>query len=174
MLEKDPKNIYYAWFRGIRFNRNDRLNIKTETKMIDFRTISFIESKTAHACINVLTSTGTFGTLSQLTIGNNPKLFAIDLKNMLIEREQSIENTSVILVGGSDIHPQGIELAHSLQKCLSYNGFKVSDNPKNNDLGGPYSRKCILFPDKVTVFRTPLETSIGQKIENIEINLTFP
>lgn len=131
-----------------------QFDVPEYTHVVDFTKMSYFTDPTAaDACIAVMTSDGTTGTLSHLTIGHDPEQFASDLRALLGKN-----GIPVCLAGGLEsIAPLPLTsfgLANRLMAALKKEGFIVSPNDPHTDLFGYFTRKSELHPDRVVVNRT--------------------
>lgn len=131
-----------------------RFDVPEDTHVVDFaKTPSFIDPMPADACIEVMTSDGTTGTLSHLTIGHDPEQFASDLKAFVGKN-----GIPVCLAGGLESPASfpltSATLANRLTAALLKEGFIVSPDSPHADLFGYFTRTSELYPDRVVVNRT--------------------
>lgn len=137
----------------------ERFNVGGGTHQIDFADVPYFEDPRgpATACVVVLTSDGTHGTLSHLTVAADPKQFAEDLRDLIRK-----DGASVCLSGGSSALPDGRTshaLVDKLVDGLGKAGFHVSRSSQHSDLLGDFNRRVILYPDRVVVMRQSMTSS---------------
>lgn len=147
-----------------------RFDVPEYTYVVDFaKTPSFIDPTAADACIEVMTSDRTTGTLSHLTIGNDPEQFASDLRALLGKK-----GIPVCLAGGlastAPFPLTSTGLADRLTAALFREGFLVSQHDPHADLFGYFTRTSELYPDRVVVSRT----AYGPTPHTERKILTFP
>lgn len=125
------------------------VNLLTQTVNFDEQT-SLTDQEIAGGCVVVLTSDGHKGSISHLTVFNDPEQFSIDLAKLLKEK-----NIPVCLSGGSSSNPQSINLVEKLKEHLQKNGFILSSNDNHMDVLGEYMRQATIMPDGVMIKRIP-------------------
>ena len=127
----------------------ERFDVLKRTKTIDFSKESeLIDPTTADACVRVCTSDGHVGSLSHLSVDENPEQFARDLRDFLGK-----DGIPAVLNGGMGNWEASIELVERLTQALIKNGFLLSKDPDSSDVLGQYSREATIKRDRVCVTR---------------------
>lgn len=143
-----------------------RFDIKERTLKVNFqRRPSLEDDQVAGACVAVLTSDGSFGTISHLTIADDPVLFGRDLRDFLGKPDP------VCLSGGWEKWKWSVELVQGLVKSLKDNNFPVSTTSRHSNLLGSFVRKAILYADHVEVLRG---RTLNDLLVAAPITLHFP
>jgi hypothetical protein len=146
--------------------KEGRLVVGKRTHQVDFLLqSSFMDPDVSDACVVVLTSNGNRGTISHLTICDNPGDFANDLRDFLGET-----GTPVCLSGGLVDVLASVRLVDRLFATLKATEFNVSRLPQHCDVLGRFSRQATLFADKVVVTRRPY----GDRMTYTPRELKFP
>ena len=129
---------YQRWF-----------DIGRRTHFVNFKDTLFLTDPTiADACVVVLSSNGSFGSISHLTISDNYIQFALDLR-----RQLGNDDVRICLSGGLDTIPASMQLANGLISCLNTVGMVASSLPQYSDILGRFRRQATLYRDKVVVMR---------------------